>query len=283
MARAENRRRLVGDIDRWDPIAFIIVAHGLGLALAGETDSPVLIAILAGSLAVVRVVGVWLAPARTPGTARLAISTLSIAVAYAVIVADGGTESPFFFWILLLLAWQVLIFDRSRFLLLGGFAVAAYVVAITVTSEMGVTAMARLGLLLAFVFALAVGRTVHDLQVSELVRLDEMVGTVVADAPMALAIFDSDRDTVLYANQAAREMGIADLDSMGLLVLEDAAPTQQVTTLAGQVMGTGFRNSPPREYRSIGKTAPEYRIGFHARRARGAAPMVMVYGMRLEH
>lgn len=261
-------------------MALIIAAHGLGLALAGETEAPVLIALLVGSLAVARVAVVWLAP-QTTGFWRLAISGVSVVVAYAVIVADGGTESPFFFWILLLLAWQVLIFNRSRFILLGGLTVAAYLMTIVLTGELTATSMARLGLLAAFVIALTIGRAVQDHQISDLARLDEMVSTVVADTPMAVAIFDSDRDTVLYANQAAHDMGISDLDSMGLLVLTEQSNSPRLTTLAAQVMGAGFESSPPRSYRPIGKTIPEYRIGFHARRATGA-PMIMVYGVTME-
>ena len=278
--RAGGRRKLIGTIDRWDPVALIIAAHGLGLALAGETEAPVLIALLVGSLAVARVVVVWLAP-QTTRIWRLAISGVSIVVAYAVIVADGGTESPFFFWILLMLAWQVLIYNRSRFILLGGFTVTAYLITIVLTGELTVTSMARLGLLAAFVVALAVGRAVQDHQISDLARLDEMVSTVVADTPMAVAIFDSDRDTLLYANQAAHTMGISDLDSMGLLVLTEQTGSPRLTTLAAQVMGAGFENSSPRSYRPIGKTIPEFRIGFHARRTTGA-PTIMVYGVTME-
>lgn len=278
--RPGGRRRLIGTIDRWDPVALIIAAHGMGLALAGETESPVLIALLVGSLAIARVVVVWLAP-QTTGIWRLAISGVSIVVAYVVIVADGGTESPFFFWILLLLAWQVLIYNRSRFILLGGFTVVAYLVTVLLTGELTVTSMARLGLLAAFVVALAIGRALQDHQISDLARLDEMVSTVVADTPMAVAIFDSDRDTLLYANQAANDMGISDLDSMGLLVLTEQSNSPRLTTLAAQVMGAGFESSPPRSYRPIGKTIPEYRIGFHARRGAGS-PMIMVYGVTME-
>lgn len=278
---AQRRRQLVGNIERWDPIAFIVAAHGLGLAAAGETNAPVLIAVLSGSLAVTRFLVAWLSARNPRGTWRLVISGVSIVIAYVVIVADGGTESPFFFWVLLLLCWQVLIFNRSRFVLLGSLAVAAYLVTIVVAGEIGVTALARLFLLAAFVVALTVGRAIADQQAADLGRMDEMVGTVVADAPMALAIFDADRVTVLYANQAARDMGIDDIDAMGRLVLDEGSDSQRLTTLAGQIMGAGFESAPSRPYRPIGKTTPEFRIGFHARRGMGRAPTVMVYGMTM--
>lgn len=277
-AKADSRTQLIGNIDRWDPIAFIIAAHGLGLAIAGETESPVLIAVLAGSLAMGRLAVVWTSPANPSGTGRLAMSAASVLVTYVVIVLDGGTESPFFFWVLLLLGWQALIFDRSRLLLLGGLNLGAYLTTIAVTGEWGVTSLARMALLVAFVFALWVGRTVQDQQASDIARLDEMVGTVVSDAPMAVSIFDADRDTVLYANQAAREMGINDIDSMARLVLDNGnAP--HLTTLAAQVVGSGFESAPLRTYRPIGQTEGGYQIGYHARRGTAGRSLVVVYGM----
>lgn len=268
---------------RWDPLAFIFFAHGVGLAVAGETQDAVLVSLLSGALALIRLGVTWLLPHGTERTAKFITSVVSTALAYAVILADGGTESPFFFWILLLLGWQVLIFDQQRFRWLGIFTLASYLVVVVLTSEYTTAAaIFRLGLLVAFIVTLALGRWILDRREAEVARLDDVVKAIIDDAPMAMAVLDADRDTLLYANSAAVDMGIASRDSMAHLLLDDPGNPQRITTLADLVVGSSFEQSPVRTYRHIGSSRAQYRIGYHPRRVGQARPLVLVYGFSID-
>ena len=117
-----------------------------------------------------------------------------------------------------------------------------------------------------------------DHREAEVARLDEVVKGIMDDAPLAVSVFDYDRDTLLYANAAAHSMGIASLDTMAHLLLEGENRSGPVTTLADLVIGSGFRRSPVRTYRHI-REGSTYRIGFHPRMVDGAPPIVVVYGL----
>lgn len=275
----DRQSRLLAALHRWDPPAFILLAHGVGLSLAGETQAPLLISILTGILALSRLGITWLTPEGTDGGVKFLTAALSIALAYAVILADGGTESPFFFWILLLSGWQVLAFQRRQFYRLGAFTIAGYLVAILFAAEFEPATFFRFGLLAAFVGLLGIGRWILDRREAEVERLDDVVKAIVDDAPMAMAIFDADRETLLYANGTAHNIGIDSRDSMARLLLDNPDRPQQITTLADLVVGSAFKPSPVRTYRHIGSPDARYRIGFHPRRTRHSRPLVLIYGL----
>lgn len=269
-------------LQRWDPLAFIFLAHGVGLSLAGETGNPVAVSLLSGGLAVGRLALAWLLPRGTEPTARFVIALLSAALTYTVVLVDGGTESPFFFWVLLLLGWQALVLDQKIFRRIGVVNVAAYLLVVAIVSDLTAAAIFRFGLLVAFILTLALGREVLDRREEEVARLDDVVRGIIDDAPMAMAVLDADRDTLLYANTAAHGMGIDSRDAMAHLLLDDPARPQRITTLADLVVGSGFHQSPLRTYRHIGSARPQYRIGFHPRRVGQARPVVLVYGLDID-
>lgn len=94
--------RTLAAIRRWDPLAFILMSHGLAMAAAGETQSPVAVAVLSAVLAVARLgLGWWLGRGDITRV-QFARSLVSMALAYGVVLVDGGVESPFFFWVLLI-------------------------------------------------------------------------------------------------------------------------------------------------------------------------------------
>lgn len=274
-----RNRQIMTRIDRWDPPAFIFLLHGLSLALTGETDAPLVVSLLSGVLAVIRLAATWLTSA---ASARLASAVLSVGLAFAVIIVDGGLESPFFFWVLVLLGWQALTFRRVRFLQIGGVTAVGYLVTLAVTADSSTASIARLGLLIAFIGALAAGRSILERKEAEVRRLDDMMSTLIEEAPMAVAILDADRETVLYANPAAHRMGLTSRESMARLILDDPDRLQKVTTLAELVVGAGFQPSPLRAFRPIGSPASEYRIGYHPRRPSGDDSVVLVYGVETD-
>ncbi|MFP3914153.1 MAG: hypothetical protein ACLFWM_04710 [Actinomycetota bacterium] len=266
---------------RWDPLAFLFFAHGVGLALVGETERPLVIALLSGATAVIRLGIGWLVPRGGEGVPRIVTEAISIGLAYGVIAADGGTESPFFFWILLLLGWQALSFPQRVFRLLSALALFGYLAVVVAASEYTPAALFRLGLLVAFAVTMSLGRWSLDRREEAVRRLDDVVQGIIDDSPMAMAVLDADRDTLLYANAAAHRMGITSRDAMAHLLLDDPTRPQQVTTLADLVVGSSFVQSPMRVFRHIGSSRPQYRIGFHPRRIGQSRPLVLIYGISL--
>lgn len=273
--------KILSRIDRWDPPAFIFLLHGLSLTLAGATAQPLAVSLLSGILAVMRLATTWLISGAARAT-RMAAAAVSVGLTFAVIIVDGGLESPFFFWVLVLLGWQALTFRRLEFLQIGGVTVAAYLVTLVVTDDTSTASIARLGLLIAFIGALAVGRTILERQEAEVRRLDDMMSTLIEDATMAVAILDADRETVLYANPAAHRIGLTSRESMARLILDDPDRPQKATTLAELVVGAGFQPSPLRAFRPIGSPASEYRIGYHPRPSSGEDSVVLVYGVEID-
>src|SRR5690554_3906681 len=123
----DHRRhfRTLAAIQRWDPLAFILLSHGVAMALAGETQAPLAVSLLSGVLAVARL-GLGGLGRQDITRIQFARSLVSVVVSYAVVVVDGGVESPFFFWVLLILGWQVLDLPQRQFRILGYAALFGY-------------------------------------------------------------------------------------------------------------------------------------------------------------
>jgi len=246
------------------------------MAAAGETAAPLAISLLTGALALVRLAMGWLMRA-TPAT-LLTRAVLSFILVLTVVVLDGGTDSPFFFWVVLLLVWQGLTIDRQSLRTVGIVAFLGCLAAVAISGEFNAAALFRCGLLAALIVVILLGRWTLEKREADVTRLDDVLQGLVEEVPVALAVLDADRDTLLYANESARRMGITSRDEMARLVLYDPRP-QRVRTLAELVVGAPFQPSPMRLYRSIGNPAAEYQIGFEPRRADTAAPVVMIYAL----
>lgn len=277
-----DRDSFAGRMDRYDPVAIILALHASGLLIAGALAHPFAIAILTGLLVVAR----WVLRSvgrRAPGAGvrrlyLLTTSILSTIVVGSVVIADGGTESPLFFWMLIVLAWQALLFERRDLLLLGAVAAATYVVVIIAANDVSATSIARFALLLAFMLVLYSGRTILDDYRIRMRRMDAMIATLVQDLPMAVAVFDSDRETVLYANTAAEGMGLDDRDAMARLVPTDPSLRRGVGTLGESIHFRAWEPLPPRTYQPLGETDRIYRVGARPERLEDGAAILVVYG-----
>lgn len=263
-------------------MAIILALHAAGLLLAGTLVRPVAIAILTALLVVAR----WLLRSvgrrrRQPEARRfylLATSALSIIVVGAVVVADGGTESPLFFWMLIVLAWQALLFERRDLILLDGVAAATYLGVIFAAADVSATSVARFALLLAFMLVLYSGRTVLDGYRTRVRRMDAVIATLVHDLPMAVAVFDSDRETVLYANTAAEGMGLDDRAAMARLVPTDPSLRRGAGTLGESIHFRAWEALPPRTYQRLGEPDRLFRVGVRPERLEDGAAILVVYG-----
>lgn len=264
-------------IERWDPISLVFLLHGLGLAAVGETAAPLAVAMLTGTLVLGRLAIGWLL-ALTRRT-RLVRAVFTVVGVFAVVAADGGTESPFFFWVLLLLVWAGVSMERQGLRTVGVTTFLVCFITVAAFDGFNAASLFRCALLAAFIVVILIGRWMLDQRETAVARLDDTLRGLVDEAPVALAVLDADRDSLLYANESARRIGITSLDEMARLVLDEDFPLRRVTTLAELVIGAPFQPSPMRLYRSIGSQPVEYRIGFAPRKADSAAPVVVVYGL----
>src|SRR5690606_25323940 len=126
------------------------------MAAAGETAAPLAISLLTGALALVRLAMGWLMRA-TPAT-LLTRAVLSFILVLTVVVLDGGTDSPFFFWVVLLLVWQGLTIDRQSLRTVGIVAFLGCLAAVAISGEFNAAALFRCGLLAALIVVILLGR-----------------------------------------------------------------------------------------------------------------------------
>ena len=141
----------------------------------------------------------------------------------AVIVLDGGTESPFFFWTLLLLAGQALKFVARSLWILSGFVLLVYVAVVTVTGDLTGASFGRFGLLVAYCGIVVYLRRRLDGEERRSRYFDRVMRVGFDAAPMGVALLDSDLRPV-YANRA----GAALVES----TLADT-PSAEVTSIGG--------------------------------------------------
>lgn len=270
---------IAGRIDRIDPVSIVFAAHSVVLAASDRLARPVAVLVLTALLLAVRYGFAIVARRATESEAsiELAGAVASTILVGAVVAADGGTESPLFFWFLILLAWQALRFTRQRFLWLCGAAAVSYVLVLVVADDVTSASLGRFGLFVTFMFVLASGRTMIDEYQLRVRRMDAMVSTVVQDMPMAVAIFDADRETVLYANGMARAMGLVDRDAMARLIVADPAAGSAVS-LAHLIHQRAWEPLRPQVFTALPGHDRLYRIGFHPRRLEDGAPILVVYG-----
>ncbi|CAN5894895.1 hypothetical protein BH23ACT5_BH23ACT5_07220 [soil metagenome] len=275
------KSRTIRNLERFDPVTAVFVVHGVALLVGGAVLRPMLVAYLLAALALVRLGLGWMNDRGLSDTQLVIRTSLSIFLVAAVVVADGGTESPFFFWMILLLSWQALIFTRRQFVIMGALMGVAYLAAVIVSDDITAASGARLGLFAALFAVLLAGRIILESHEVEIRRLDGIVGALVEDAALGVAVFDSNRDTLLYSNDAARAIGFDTFDGMARLLPVRDHGGEGITTLAGLVMTAGFDRSVPQTFHRIGQPERRFWIGFHPHRLPGADPVVLVYGNEL--
>jgi hypothetical protein len=266
--------------EKYDFLSIAFAIHAMAIILAESGDEPVLIAGLVLILLVTRLVLGFLAQKlsrRHPFLLIRGVSTLILTG--AIMVADGGTESRFFLWLILLLAWQAVISTLADFRLLAGSAAVVYlIVAFASRGDIDATVIARFGLLAAFVVVLSTGRVLLEGYEARIRRLERTVEAVLSVSEMGLVVYDSDRHTPLFANEAAIALGLASHEGMARLIPEGSTDNIKINTLASLVEDAGWLPYEPRLFRVVGEPNRLLRVGLHALRLEDAEPVVLVYG-----
>jgi hypothetical protein len=273
------KRPTLGRLEQFDPVSIVFALHMTGLLLAQSVRRPLPIAVMTLSLVAVRLfLRSW--PWRRN---RLKFwdgirSVVTFLLIGGVIVADGGTESPFFFWLLLLVTWEAVTASPEDFRNGVVVATGVYVTVVLLAGDVTPTSVARFGLFVAFILALAAGRLILGVYESRIRRLELMVTSLLSVATQGVVLYDADRQTPLFANQLAHELGLADHAAMARLVPDDAGHTVKIDTLASLVEDAGWLPYAPRLFRFVGDPNRKLRVGIQALRVANAAPVILVYG-----
>src|SRR5690606_41769880 len=85
--------RTLAAIRRWDPLAWILLSHGVAMSLAGEPASPLLVSTWSVALAVSRLALGWWGR-RAVTRIQFARSLVAVVPASAALVVGGGVASP---------------------------------------------------------------------------------------------------------------------------------------------------------------------------------------------
>jgi len=228
-------------IERWDPVGIILTVHGLVLFLLDEVADPSLTIVLVVALAV------WRLSNRLVARTDLGVSHTSmilsaeggsLVLAAALVAADGGTESPFFFWPLILLAWCALIFTRGQLAVMVGITVVSYIGVVVVASDVTATSMARLGLLLAFAGVLIVARSRIDYHRASAEHSERLLRDAIGVTPAGLVVVSATDYQPVYTNHAAHEMRL-------LRGLEDSSPRiGRLREIVDEALATGMTIGP---------------------------------------
>lgn len=202
-------------VPRWDLPALVLGTHAAALLVLGDVRHPEWAAASAAAFVLWRLG--WNLAARRRSDSRAVAAGLvgeagSLVLATTLLVADGGTESPFFFWTLIILSWQALGYSLRHFTLLAAVAVASYVTAMAAAGDVTPASIGRLALFVAYGATLAAGRSRLERRDAEIRRSREFFSDVFAHAPVGLAIvFPGPMDRIGYVNAGARDVGLEDL------------------------------------------------------------------------
>lgn len=266
--------------EKYDLVSTAFALHAMVIIVTESTSDPVLVAGLVLIVLTTRVVLGFLAQKlsrRHPFLLIRGVVTLSLTG--AIMVADGGTESRFFLWMVLLLAWQAVISPLADFRILSGIAAVVYIIVAFASSGSIIgTAVARFGILAAFVVVLSTGRVLLEGYESRIRRLEHTIAAVLSISEMGVVVYDSDRETPLFANDAAIAMGLASLEGMARLIPDGSPDHVKIDTLASLVEDAGWLPYEPRLFRVVGEPNRMLRVGLHALRLEDAEPVVLVYG-----
>lgn len=201
-------------MQRVDPVTWVLLVHGVVLAGLERVLYPGWVVAATVGLAVWRV-GLGLVGRRSGGRRGEMLGLLrsggSLVLAAVAMAADGGTESPLFFWPILILAWQALVFPLGGLAVLTTLALLTYLVVVVGVPDVTPSSVARLGLLVAFCGVLLIGRLrLEELQ-REAVRADRLLQDTFSAAPVGLALVALDPVRVVFANQSAIVLGLEEL------------------------------------------------------------------------
>ncbi|GBD85777.1 sensor protein DivL [bacterium BMS3Abin02] len=268
--------------ESFDPVGPIVTIHVLALALFSDVLRPV------GVLVVAAILLVWRTGLDTladqialvrKGGVYLVRGVGSLALVGVIVALDGGTESPFFFAMLIVFIWEAVTSPVRRTIWLAVAAVLVYVGVIAGADDITVTSVVRLGVFLSFIGLLVWGRALSEYWQKESTRARTLAAGIAEEAPIGFALYDGDSLRCLFANETARRFGLADADHTAIARLgESTAPGQGLGEVLAGIVASG-EPGPPLLYVAPLAAGREtfLRIGVSLHREMEEPALLMVY------
>jgi len=276
-----SRRGWLTRLGRFDPVGPLVVGHAVSLAVLGSVRHPIGVLALAGGLLVWRVVLAAVAgqlDRERRGGVFLARGLGSLVLVGGLVVLDGGTESPLFFAMLVVVVWEAAMNPLRRLLWLGSGAVLVYVSVILGVPDVTPTSLARLGVFVFFIGLLVWARALSEYWQRESVEAKALAAGIVEEAPNGFVLYDSGSLRCLFANQVASGLGL-DTPEKTVLIRYGASSGEETVedVLTGAV--TSGEPPPPTLYVVSPGTAEEkfLRIGMTRRPVPNSEDLLMVY------
>ncbi|NIA25183.1 MAG: hypothetical protein GWP04_06395 [Gammaproteobacteria bacterium] len=268
--------------ESFDPVGPIVAVHVLALAMFGDVLRPVGALVVAGILLVWRTGLDTLADRMAlvrKGGIYLVRGVGSLALVGLIVALDGGTESPFFFSMLIVVVWDAVTSPVRRIIWLAIAAVLVYVGVIAGADDVTVTSVVRLGVFLSFIGLLVWGRALSEYWQRESTRARTLAAGIAEEAPIGFALYGGDSLRCLFANETARRFGLADAGHTTITRFGGSTvPGQRLGEVLAGMVASGDAG-PPSLYVAPSATGREtfLRIGVSLRRVMEEPSLLMVY------
>jgi signal transduction histidine kinase len=262
---------------RLDLVGPVVALHVVGLSLFDVLDSPVSALAGAGTLLVWRT-GLQVAAGRIRaerrGTLFFVRALVSLVIVGAIVVADGGTDSPLFFSMLIVVVWEAVMSSLARLWWLAGTSVTVYVGIVVVAQDLTSTSAARMVVFVMFVGILSWARVQSAGWEQELDRTRQLVVGFAENAPIGFAVYEPDTLQCLFANRMAREFR---LDAPARVTLARQGGTGGSQFLRHlHAVSTSTVSSAPSVYATTGP-GPTRSLRIGAKAFGGSRPHMLVY------
>lgn len=177
----------------------------------------------------------------------------SLVIVGGMMALDGGTESPLFFSMLVVVVWAAAMNTLRRFLVVGIAALGVYVGVILVVPDITVNSVARFGVYLFFIGLLVWARAVSDYWMHEAQTTKELATEILEQVPTGFLLFESTNLTCLFANPAARDLRLDAPDEIGLTRYGQPDRSAKLSELLESVAASRESLSPTLYVMSMGE------------------------------
>ncbi|HSJ28115.1 MAG TPA: HAMP domain-containing sensor histidine kinase [Acidimicrobiia bacterium] len=262
---------------RLDLVGPVVALHVLVLTLVGVVDSPVPALVGAGVLLAWRLGMQTVAEqARHDRRGRLffARALVSLVIVGAIVVVDGGTESPLFFSMLIVVVWEAVMSSLGRLWWLALTSIMVYVGTVLVAQDLTATSVARMVVFVMFVGILSWARVQSARWEEELDRTRQLVAGFAEDAPIGFAVYEPDSLRCLFANRMARRFRL-ESPSRVTLARQGGSGDSQFLRHLQAVSASGLRQGPS-IYTTTGP-GPTMSLRIGAKAFGDDRPLLLVY------
>lgn len=275
--------------ERWlhdsDPVGWVVAGHVVVLVLTSERQHPTAIMVLAAVLLVYR----WImklvigrdAEGRASDSPTRSLG--SLVLVGAIVGFDGGTDSPLFFSMLIVVVWEIIVSPFRRFPTLGVASMLVFVGVVLLVPDINPVSLVRLGVLAAFLLLLGWARGISEHWQRESFNAKALAAEIAEGSPIGFAYYDAETGACRYMNPAGKDLGLTVLDERPLI--RPGAVHEETFREARRRVAESGESDPPTTYQVTGDDARAgfVRLGISLRRPPGTRGMVMVHAEDVTH